>query len=92
MADESMTRGLQQQLQEDALRRDGNKCIVSGHYDVQSEELYPDEVTADLETAHIVSFALAKFENDDEKRQIIPVWMKIFHYFPSIHSWLNFYY
>lgn len=92
MTDESMTRGPQQQLREDTLRRDGSKCVVSGHYDVQSEELYPDEVTADLETAHIMPFALAKFDNDDERRQIIAVWTNIFRYFPSIRSRLNFYY
>ncbi|GIJ98523.1 hypothetical protein Aspvir_000640 [Aspergillus viridinutans] len=87
---ESMTRA--QQLQEDALRRDGNKCVVSGHYDVLSEELYPEEITADLEIAYIVPFALSKFKNEYEKQQIIAVWTNIFRYFPSVRSRLNFYY
>ena len=51
--------GPQQQLRESVLRRDGNKCVVSGQYGVLSEELYPDEVLADLEPAHIMPFALA---------------------------------
>ncbi|GIJ88851.1 hypothetical protein Asppvi_007779 [Aspergillus pseudoviridinutans] len=87
---ESMRRA--RQLQEDALRRDGNKCVVSGHYDVLSEELYPDETTADLETAYIVPFALSKFNNEYEKQQIIAVWTNIFRYFPSVRSRLGFYY
>ncbi|PKX99005.1 HNH endonuclease signature motif containing protein [Aspergillus novofumigatus IBT 16806] len=86
---ESMTLA-QRQLQEDALRRDGNKCGLLGHYDVLSEELYPDEITADLETAYIVPFALSKFKNEYEKQQIIAVWTNIFRYFPSdINSMVN---
>ncbi|KAF7179812.1 hypothetical protein CNMCM7691_008863 [Aspergillus felis] len=87
---ESRTRA--QQLQEDALRRDGNKCVISGHYDVLSEELYPDEITADLETAYIVPFALSKFNNEYEKQQMIAVWTNIFRYFPGVRSRLNFHY
>ncbi|GAQ06560.1 hypothetical protein ALT_3881 [Aspergillus lentulus] len=82
----------QQQLQEDALRRDGDKCVVSGHYDVLSEELYPDQITADLETAYIVPFALSKFKDEYEKQRIIAVWTNISRYFPSVRSQLNFNY
>ncbi|KAF7121680.1 hypothetical protein CNMCM5793_009152 [Aspergillus hiratsukae] len=92
--DESMWRAAraQEQLLEDALRRDGNRCVVTGYYDGLSEELYPDEITADLKTAYIVPFALSKFEDEYEKQQIIAVWADIFRYFPSVHSRLNFYY
>lgn len=91
MTDGSMTRA-QQQLQEDALRRDGNRCVLTGYCDVSLEELYPDEITADLETAYIVPFALSKFKDEYEKRQMIAVWTTIFRYFPSVHSRLNFHY
>jgi hypothetical protein len=88
---ESMMR-VQQQLQEDALHRDGNKCVVSGHYDVLLEELYFDKITADLETAYIVPFALSKFKDEYEKQQMRAVWTNIFRYFPSVRSQLNFNY
>ncbi|GIJ98286.1 hypothetical protein Aspvir_000402 [Aspergillus viridinutans] len=91
MTDKSMTRAQQQQLREEALWRDGNKCVISGEYDVNLNDEYPDEVTADLETAHIIPFAIAKFDNDAERQRMI-VWVNMFRYFPSIRSRLNFHY
>ncbi|EAW19001.1 HNH endonuclease signature motif containing protein [Aspergillus fischeri NRRL 181] len=91
--EDSLGRGAQQQqLREEALRRDGNKCVISGEYDVNLEDEYPDEDTADLETAHIIPFAIAKFENDAERQRMIAIWVKMFRYFPSIRSKLNFHY
>ncbi|GIJ89091.1 hypothetical protein Asppvi_008020 [Aspergillus pseudoviridinutans] len=92
ITDKSMTRAQQQQLRDDALRRDGNKCVISGEYDINQEDKYPDEDTADLETAHIIPFAIAKFQNDAERQRMIAVWANMFRYFPSIRSRLNFYY
>ncbi|GFF81102.1 polyketide synthase, putative [Aspergillus udagawae] len=92
MTDKSMTRVKQQQLRVEALRRDGNKCVISGEYDVNLEDEYPDEVTADLETAHIIPFAISKFDGDSERMRMVKIWSNMFHYFPSIRSRLNFQY
>ncbi|GIJ98581.1 hypothetical protein Aspvir_000699 [Aspergillus viridinutans] len=79
-------------LREAAMLREGNKCIISGFYDLKLIKQYPDEDCEDLEAAHIVPFCLAKWENDHDKRQKMAVWENIFHYFPSVSTLLNFYY
>ncbi|PKX98944.1 HNH endonuclease signature motif containing protein [Aspergillus novofumigatus IBT 16806] len=92
MTDKSMTRLKRQQLRVEALRRERNKCVISGGYDVNLEDEYPDEVTADLETAHIIPFAISEFDGDAERLRIVKIWSTMFQYFPSIRSRLNFHY
>ncbi|GFF91078.1 hypothetical protein IFM47457_08715 [Aspergillus lentulus] len=39
-----------------ALKRGRDKCVISREYDVNKEDEYPDELTADLEGTHILPF------------------------------------
>ncbi|KAF7125882.1 hypothetical protein CNMCM5793_002241 [Aspergillus hiratsukae] len=72
----------ERQLREAAMLRDGAKCVISGHNEM-------DEV---LEAAHIVPLYLTKWENDHDKHQKMAVWENIFHYFPSVSTQLGFHY
>lgn len=77
-----MTRGPQEQIRGNELSREADKCMVSGHYNVQSEDSYPGELPFDL----------ANFKTDEERLQTISIWTNIFRYFPSLRSRLNHYY
>ncbi|GIJ88790.1 hypothetical protein Asppvi_007717 [Aspergillus pseudoviridinutans] len=91
MTDEPMKRQLRT-LGVTAMLREGNKCIISGFYDLKLIEQYPGEDCKDLQAAHIVPFYLAKWESDHDKRQKMAVWENIFRYFPSVSTLLNVYY
>jgi hypothetical protein len=89
--DEPMKRQ-QAKIRQEAMLREGNRCIISGFYDLKLRRQYPGEDCEDLDAAHIVPFCLASFENDNDKLQKIAVWENIFRYFPSVSTRLNFYY
>ena len=92
MTDEPITHDQNRlSLRENALLRDGDKCVITGHYNVLSDS-DADGMTSRLEAAHIMPFALGRFQNDYERQRMVAVWANILHYFPNVRSRLNFYY
>jgi hypothetical protein len=54
------SRSGQQKLKDKCLARDGYKCVVSGVYDLKSEDQRPrDADTALTECSHIIPFSMA---------------------------------
>lgn len=72
----------QREIKAAAMARDNGRCVISGQTESQ----------AYLEAAHIVPFALAKWDSSIERDRKICVWDNMLRYFPSLTTRLNFYY
>lgn len=86
---ESTRRAAQGKLCRNCLRRDGQRCIVTGYWNTDFD-FPPNAVDAPLQAAHIIPFSLGHFENQDERHQMSIIWVNIFRYFPNLRSRLNF--
>lgn len=82
---EPITRVPQTLLRRHCLERDGNKCVLSGHYSLNDP--HPNNVsTSHLEAAHIIPFALGLFQANDNAvvdRHAI-IWVNLRRYFPAL--------
>lgn len=81
----------QEALRRDCLKRDGNKCVVSGFYNVKYSQVPSGGKRADLIAAHILPFSLGTFRTDDERRQTSAIWTNIYRYFPYLRNRLGFF-
>jgi hypothetical protein len=86
---ESTRRAAQGKLGRNCLRRDGQRCIVTGYWNTDFD-FPPNAVDAPLQAAHVIPFSLGHFENQDERHQMSIIWVNIFRYFPNLRSRLNF--
>ncbi|RHZ68287.1 uncharacterized protein CDV56_106471 [Aspergillus thermomutatus] len=76
-----------ERLRKKCLQRDGNKCVISGSYDQNSD--HPDEaLTGPLEAAHILPSVLGGPK--DERKALSDVWVNLYRYFPALRSRLKF--
>ncbi|KAF8245788.1 hypothetical protein K440DRAFT_686426 [Wilcoxina mikolae CBS 423.85] len=70
-------------------KRDGNRCLVTGHFDMNTARITPsDEVpgVAKLKVAHIIPFALGRFE-ESELDEVSQIWAMIYRMFSSIKQY-----
>jgi HNH endonuclease len=89
---ESSTRGVQERLKRRCLKRDGFRCIYSGWWDKKSCK--DQGIKVDLkkdrwgktECAHIIPFALGKFDDEDATRtqNRATIWYALYRYFPAL--------
>ncbi|GFF45491.1 hypothetical protein IFM46972_07806 [Aspergillus udagawae] len=76
-----------ERLQKKCLQRDGNKCVISGSYDQNSD--HSDEaLTGPLEAAHILPSVLGGPK--DERKALSDIWANLYRYFPALQSRLKF--
>ena len=83
---ESASRAGQAWLKSACLKRDGNKCVLTGFYDVKEWNALgvterPDVVTAITELAHIIPFSMGSFSEGQVSRTAIR---------QSVSHWLRF--
>lgn len=82
-------------LKEACLRRDDNRCVLSGLYDTRKakESLSEDErkrtATTFTQAAHIIPFSVGNFA-PTELGNTAMIWDALYRYFPGIRSRLNF--
>ncbi|KAJ9388363.1 hypothetical protein DTO063F5_2694 [Paecilomyces variotii] len=82
---ESASRNDQKWLKECCLKRDGQRCIISGIFDynyVQKNAL--DEEGEETECTHIIPFAMGHFETDAKARELQGTWVAMRRYFPIL--------
>jgi hypothetical protein len=70
---ESRSRKVQVQVKKDCLVRDGNRCVISGGYDIQAAEKLSARWlrrvrTTSTEAAHIIPFSLRTFTDSTVSR------------------------
>ncbi|KAI9925089.1 hypothetical protein ASPWEDRAFT_72238 [Aspergillus wentii DTO 134E9] len=81
----------QQRLRRECLQREGNRCAVSGVYNAEHMATAPSNViTANLEAAHVIPFALGIFKNENERQRIATIWTYLHRYFPCLLSRIGF--
>lgn len=85
---ESASRAEQAWLKSACLKRDGNKCILTGFYDSNEWNKLgvnvterPEEITAITELAHIIPFSMGSFSEGQVSRTAIR---------ESVSYWLRF--
>ena len=90
---EGSSRTGQKSLKEECLRRDGNRCVVSGAIDSEAFANMPPgerKGTGKVRTqcAHILPFALRKFEekNATQTKNKATTWWALYHYFPALEN------
>ncbi|KAF8473505.1 hypothetical protein BDZ91DRAFT_651460 [Kalaharituber pfeilii] len=77
------------------LRRDGNKCVLIGAYDLAQSVKLPegtlDEtvITEATEAAHIIPFAMGNFISSEMHQSAI-IWDALYRCFPSIRARMDF--
>ncbi|KAF7719920.1 HNHc domain-containing protein [Penicillium ucsense] len=84
---EPITRGLQSQLRQHCLERDGYKCVVTGRY--SGNHAHPQNApTTYLEAAHIIPFTLASFQSNDREAvdRHAKIWVNLRRYFPVLRQ------
>ncbi|KAJ5559343.1 hypothetical protein N7535_009571 [Penicillium sp. DV-2018c] len=70
------------------LQRDNYQCVVTKAWEHEHNpivNLPPDALTADLEAAHIIPFALGSFREDERLRHGY-IWQCLYRYFPTIRD------
>ncbi|KAI9785193.1 MAG: hypothetical protein M1839_000831 [Geoglossum umbratile] len=81
----------QTKLKADCLARDGNRCQITGAYDVDTmTRLLPDTevdklTTVNTEASHIIPFSMAAF-SDADRHSKSQLWEAIYHMFPNVRS------
>ncbi|EGD94587.1 hypothetical protein TESG_02097 [Trichophyton tonsurans CBS 112818] len=88
------SRNEQSKLKKDCLKRDGYRCQATGLWDDQSVEsghIIPDDHKASTTTeiAHILPFALGKFDGDKDIENKARIWQCLYRYFPGLHKVLS---
>ncbi|KAI9777150.1 MAG: hypothetical protein M1816_004907 [Peltula sp. TS41687] len=78
----------EKRFREDCLRRDGNKCVVTGCYDIRQESLLSQEELSEMtpafvEAAHILPFSLGQYTKNQEWSSAT-IWEALYRYFPSL--------
>ncbi|KAF8459174.1 hypothetical protein BDZ91DRAFT_742365 [Kalaharituber pfeilii] len=91
---ESVTRNDQAWLKAACLRRDGDKCAITGYYDVMQsfnsgDGRHEERITEITEVAHIIPFALGSFP-EKQTHIAATIWDAIYRCFPSLRQRLNF--
>ncbi|RHZ74970.1 hypothetical protein CDV55_109190 [Aspergillus turcosus] len=77
-----------ERLRKKCLQRDGNKCVISGSYDQNSDDLPDEALTGPLEAAHILPSVLGGPK--DERKALSDIWVNLYRYFPALRSRLKF--
>jgi len=91
---EPSSRNDQKWLKAACLRRDNNRCVISGYYDaiIAIESMTASDldntVTADTDAAHIIPFSLGTFA-ESERRNTAAIWDALYRCFPSLRSRIN---
>lgn len=90
---EASTRGDQELLRRDCLARDGYRCVFTGYWDSDScargvVQPPPGQIWRSVECAHIIPFALGKFDETDavQTRNKAIIWFALYRYFPEIEG------
>ncbi|KAF8244646.1 hypothetical protein K440DRAFT_7592 [Wilcoxina mikolae CBS 423.85] len=80
------SRNEQAVLKERCLSRDGYRCTISGAVETNYEMKYPGLPCGFTEVAHILPFALGKFDEDNSRQveEKAVVWDALLAYFPEI--------
>ncbi|KAK3934148.1 hypothetical protein QBC46DRAFT_300301 [Diplogelasinospora grovesii] len=89
---ESSSRSEQHKMRDDCMKRDDRRCVITGVVDRDCfKTLLPSARQGlhpgDLECAHIIPFALRKFNENDalETRKKATIWWALYRYFPIIN-------
>ncbi|KAI2788012.1 hypothetical protein POX_f08395 [Penicillium oxalicum] len=75
----------QGELRQICLQRDNHQCVVTKFWDFDYASRPPDEITTDLEAAHIIPFGLGNF-HEDERLRHAQIWHCLYRYFPTIRD------
>jgi len=81
----------QARLKRDCLRRDGNKCVITGFTEVST--LDRDDITTPAEyteCAHIIPFSLGSWKDEQEARDKAVIWVTLNRCFPSLKQKIAF--
>lgn len=83
----------QTKLKQDCLRRDGYRCVYTGFFDknaVKARKVTMPEggLWAIIECAHIIPFALGKFDSKSsvETANKAIIWWTLYRYFPALRG------
>ncbi|PYI02103.1 hypothetical protein BO78DRAFT_377758 [Aspergillus sclerotiicarbonarius CBS 121057] len=87
---QSISRNDQERLRSECMRRDGNRCVITGVYDTNMKDRPRGATIGFLEAAHILPFALGTYRNEAERHRICLIWTNIYRYFPEVRARLNF--
>ncbi|KAL7623108.1 hypothetical protein AAE478_006787 [Parahypoxylon ruwenzoriense] len=87
----------QQKLKKECLRRDGRRCPITGFWDREYATSTPRPVlpvgakSEGTECAHILPFALRKFDSDNSQdvENKAAVWWALYRYFPALQGQID---
>ncbi|KAJ9295786.1 hypothetical protein DTO271G3_5809 [Paecilomyces variotii] len=85
------SRSGQQKLKDNCLARDGYKCVVSGVYDLNSEDQTPQDAdTAITECSHIIPFCMAPPSTGKKTiESVSATWSIMYQCFPALKNVLD---
>ncbi|KAJ5723432.1 hypothetical protein N7488_001467 [Penicillium malachiteum] len=76
-------------LKSECLARDGNRCVITGHFDEDSLDPSSTRSTVYTECVHIIPFALTSWRIDSEEDAKSIIWTNLLRHFPIFES-MNF--